>query len=418
MSSAHHSPRTLSPADVEAGPGTAVFARAAAVVGLLSLGLGALLGYFKHGSEIWRPFLFSYTVSYAYVLSLGLGTLFFVLLHHLTRAGWSVTVRRLAELCSTTFPLLLVLFVPIIIGLDDLYPWVSGKGFENEEEAHAAMALIQHKLPYLLNAPFFYVRWAIYFVVWIGLSQYFYAASRRQDETGDPAITLRLQKYSSWGMLLFAITTTFAAFDLLMSLEPRFYSTIFGVYFFAGGAFGTFALLIVMVYLLQQAGRMTQAVTIEHYHDLGKLLFAFTVFWTYIAFSQYMLIWYGNLPEENFWYERRQEGQWVNFSLALLFGHFVIPFLYLVSRHPKRNKVLLVLAACWALLMHWIDMYYLVMPQAPGARGVVPLQLTDLTCWVGLLGLCAAHVAWRMPRTRLAPVGDPRLPEALAFENM
>jgi hypothetical protein len=392
---------------------SAWYVRIGAILGVAALALGVVFGVFQNGMNFLKPFLFSYVVSYAFVLSLALGGLFFVLLQHLTRAGWSVTVRRLAEVVSTSFPLLVVLFIPIFVWLGQLYPWVNLEALPADKRA-----LLQNKHDYFLNWQFFLVRWVIYFGVWIWLSTHFFRQSLEQDATGDPEITVRLQRLAAPAMVLFAITTTFAAFDLLMSLEPAFFSTIFGVYYFAGSVVAIASLLMIMAYVLQQNGRLLESISTEHYHDLGKLIFAFVVFWTYIAFSQYMLIWYANIPEETFWYQVRQKGQWVNFSLALLFGHFVIPFVCLISRGPKRRKQWLLFGAIWMLLMHWLDMYYLVMPQAPGAEdGNVPLSLPDLACLVGLGGLFVAYLAMRLRGISLVPTRDPRLPEALAFQN-
>jgi hypothetical protein len=208
---------------------------------------------------------------------------------------------------------------------------------------------------------------------------------------------------------------TFAAFDLVMSLYPHWYSTIFGVYFFAGCILSFCALLPVLLALLGRSSGLSRVVSREHYHDVGKLIFAFVVFWAYIAFSQYMLIWYGNLPEETLWYATRQSGPWLYVSLVLLFGHFMLPFVWLISRHPKRRGAVLVAASVWLLLMHWVDIYYLVMPEArPDGPVILPV---DLACFVGLGGLFLAATFWMLGRVNLLPARDPRLGESLGFEN-
>jgi hypothetical protein len=215
--------------------------------------------------------------------------------------------------------------------------------------------------------------------------------------------------------MMFAVTVSFASFDLLMSLAPHWYSTIFGVYYFAGAVVGSCAMLTLVVLIFQKMGKFGNLVNAEHYQDLGKLIFAFTVFWAYIGFSQYFLIWYGNLPEETIWYLKRQTGQWTTVTLVLLFGHFMVPFLGLMSRHIKRNSVLLMLWAAWLLLMHWLDMYWIVMPEF--SAGTVPLGLADLLTFLGIGGIYlsgALHFCCRHP---LIPVEDPRLHEAVGFEN-
>ncbi|HOL95263.1 MAG TPA: quinol:cytochrome C oxidoreductase [bacterium] len=352
-------------------------------------------------------FFHSYLTSYAFYVSLSLGALFFVALHHISRAGWSVVVRRLAELMGANTLLLAVLFLPILAGLEPLYPW-------SQTGAAHADPLLAWKSPYL-NVVFFLARSLFYFAVWTGLSYYLLSRSLEQDTSGHVELTLRLERISAPALLLLGMTVTFAAFDWLMSLDAHWYSTIFGVYYFSGGMLGFFAFLTLVVYALQRAGRLTRAITVEHYHDLGKWLLAFTLFWAYIAFSQYMLMWYANLPEETGWFLRRQSGGWGWVGLILIFGHFIIPFFGLLSRYPKRRKPLLAFWAGWILVMHWIDLYWLVMPEfSPDS---VPLNGVDFGCLAGLGGLYLANLA-RLARGRsLVPVKDPRLGESLTFEN-
>lgn len=386
----------------------APLARGARLAGLGALALSVVLGWLAGGEQFFR----SYLVSYCYWLSLALGALFFVMLQHLTRASWSVVLRRLAETVAAALPLLGLLFLPLLIplltGRGRLFPWAApGSGD----------ALLEAKRPFL-NPAFFVLRWAGYFAVWCWLARYLLALSLAQDRSGEPALTLRMQRCSAPGLILLAATLTLAAIDLLMSLAPRWYSTIFGVYYFAGSALGFVALLVVMVYLLQRAGRLRRAVTSEHYHDLGKLLFAFVFFWAYIAYSQYMLIWYANLPAETGWLAARQQGQWGRLSLLLLFGHFVLPFLALISRRPKRRRAVLSAAALWVLAAHWLDIYWLAGPRPDVPGGLVPLHLLDLTCLLGLGGLLVGAVVRGLSRHPLLPERDPRLDESLALENL
>jgi hypothetical protein len=228
--------------------------------------------------------------------------------------------------------------------------------------------------------------------------------------------------------VLFGLTVTFFSIDLLMSMTPHWYSTIYGVYYFAGAVVGFFALLAIIMTWLQSAGRLEDSITAEHYHDVGKYVFAFVVFWAYIAFSQYMLVWYANLPEETSWYYARQSSTWwVGVALMLIVGHFIVPFWALISRSAKRNRYWLALVAAWVLIMHWGDIYYLVGPpshhlhgQTEPARHVTarPLQLTDLALLVGLGGLFVSMMVGRMRQAALLPRRDPRLVESLAFENI
>ena len=214
---------------------------------------------------------------------------------------------------------------------------------------------------------------------------------------------------------MLALTQTFASVDWIMSLTPHWYSTMFGVYFFAGSFVGFIALLSVMTVAMQRAGLLETVVTAEHLHDLGKFLFAFTAFWAYIAFSQFLLVWYANLPEETIFYKARIEGSWRAVSILLMVGHFGVPFLYLMGRTVKRNGLTLAVGGVWLLLMHFVDLYWQVMPtlHPPGVR---PSAL-DVAAFVAVGGVFVAAVGWLMRRQALVPLRDPRLPESLAFEN-
>lgn len=395
-----------------------------------SIGGAALLAALVVGFWDSEAFFRGYIMNYAFVLSLALGSLFFVLLQHLTRAGWSVVVRRVPEFIIGAFPVLALLFLPILImmwlswlGISDaithVYHWLDRSAVANDHVLHA-------KEPYL-NMGFFTARVVFYFAAWTMMAGYFRGNSLRQDQSGDASLTARMQVSAAPCMLLFALTMTFMAFDLLMSLNPHWFSTIFGVYYFAGSALFTFAAMALIFIALQSSGRVTMAVTTEHFHDLGKLVFAFTVFWAYIGFSQYMLIWYANLPEETTFYVPRQQGVWLVLSFVLLFGHFVFPFLFMISRHTKRRTATLTLGALWMVLMHWLDMGYLVLPHVEHVDAALnkvtaaPLSATQVIqcvlCLVGVGGVFAWGVLSRVGSESLIPVRDPRLGESLAFEN-
>ncbi|OYV92861.1 MAG: hypothetical protein B7Z68_09520 [Acidobacteria bacterium 21-70-11] len=339
--------------------------RVAALAGVIAIGVS--LGVAAATPDGWRRFFFAYLVAFAYVVSLALGSLYFVLLHHLTNSGWSVVVRRIAEVFAGTLPFLAVLGVPLLFGMGELYPW-----------ARAGYAGAHGKAAYL-NVPFFAARWVVYFAVWGALGRFYLRRSSAQDASGDASLTVAMRRRSAPAMIALAVTLSFAAFDLLMSLDPGWYSTIFGVYYFAGAAVGVYALLPLTAFLLQRAGFIRRSVTVEHYHDMGKLLFGFVVFWAYIAFSQYMLQWYANLPEETHWFVVRQQHGWGWVGLALVFGHF------------------------------------LVMPAASPATPA--LHVVDLTVLAGLVSLLVAAAAFLARGRALVPEGDPRLEESLAFEN-
>jgi len=370
--------------------------------GLVLIVLASLLGRGEPGRVVA-----SYLVSFCYFLSLSLGGLFFVLWQFATRSGWSVVVRRVAENIMGVLPSFIVLFVPIALGMHSLYHW-------SHADAVARDAILTHKAPYL-NETFFLIRAGAYLLIWAVLAYFFRSTSVRQDETGAPDHTRTLQKVAPPSIIIFGVTVTFASFDWLMSLDPHWYSTIFGVYYFAGCLVGIMALLAVSLALLQRLGFLVREVTADHYQDIGKLLFAFSVFWSYIAFSQFMLIWYANIPEETVWYAHRWHGSWKAVSLLLIFGHFALPFFFLMSRHIKRRVGLLVTGALWLLAMHYVDLYWLVMPTfyAKGA----PFGPIDVMIWLGLGLVCFGLVIRLALRSALLPVNDPRLPESLSFEN-
>src|SRR5690606_4197072 len=235
-----------------------------------------------------------------------------------------------------------------------------------------------------------------------------------------PAATLRMARVAAPVTLLFALSITFASIDWIMSLDPHWFSTIFGVCYFAGGFMAAVAVLALLAMFLARQGYLREAITTEHYHDLGKLLFAFMVFWTYVNFSQYMLIWYANLPEETAFYAHRSEGNWRWLGTVLIVGHFLVPFAFLMSRHTKRNRVALAIAAVFMLVMHWIDMLYLVVPNwhPEGAHepGYHP-HFLDFTCWFGIAALIAGATINALRGAPLVPERDPRLAESLHFHN-
>ena len=374
-------------------------------------GIGATRG------DHFVGFFHSYQVSFIYFLAIALGCLFFITWHHLIRACWSVVVRRLFEFGAGTMPIMLVLALPVVVpaalGSHSLFSWV-------DTELVAQDHLLHHKAPYL-NVPFFLVRVAVYFGVWIMMARYFVGMSKQQDTDGDWSRSARAQRNAAPFMIGFALTLTFAAVDFIMSLEPHWYSTIIGVYYFAGAVMSSMASMILLAKFLQSRGKLQQVISVEHFHDLGKLLFAFVFFWGYIAFSQYMLIWYANIPEGTIWYQHRQHGQWIPFAFFLVFGHFFIPFLGLISRNFKRRTSLLAFWAGWALFMHWVDMFYLVMPSmyehGSYDQNVLPLSLMDPLCMIGVGAIFVGALAMGMRGSYLVPLKDPRLHESLAFEN-
>ncbi len=374
------------------------------------LGLAVAVAVSAFGDSVSR-LAHAYLLGISFCLSISLGALFFVILQHLTNARWSVTTRRLAELLAAPMPVLGLLFVPVLLSLfagsGALYHW-------NDAEAVAHDALLQHKKPFL-NAPLFAIRCVVYFAAWIAMSRFFLRNSVAVDEGSDEAFR-RLRRYSGPAMLVYALTVNFAAFDLLMSLDPHWFSTIYGVYFFGGCAVAFFATLPLLAMFVQSHGAIKEAVTVEHFHDFGKLLFGFVFFWSYIAFSQYLLIWYANIPEETGWFSVRQNHGWEYVSLVLIVGHFALPFAGLMSRSVRRNRGLLAIWCGLMLLVHVVDLYWLIMPSV-SAEAAGPSVL-DIFCLLGVGLIWLAVLLRGLLSHSLLSTGDPHLNTSLAFHNV
>jgi hypothetical protein len=355
-----------------------------------------------------RRALFSYLVAYVYWLGLALGALILLGSFHASNARWPVVLRRCLEFVPSSLPLFALLLVPVVVGLRHLFPWVDPAALVGE-----VRQTVEHRRPYL-NVPFFVVRAALYFAVWIAVSWLLRAWSIRQDETGGVELTRWQRRLGAGSLPFLALTMSFAAFDWMMSLDPRFYSTIFGVYWFAGSFVGAFAILAV-------AGAATRGdptqfgahMNLEHFHSVGKYLLAFVAFWGYIAFSQFMLIWIANVPEEVPWYFVRIFGGWLPVFAFLALFHFLVPFFLLLSRPLKRDPRRLAWLGLWLLLVHWVDLYWVIMPVLDPS-GPRP-SLWDLTAIAGVGGLAVAFVLWRMHGVAAVPLRDPYLEDSLRY---
>ncbi|MAJ46549.1 MAG: hypothetical protein CBC35_04495 [Planctomycetes bacterium TMED75] len=429
-----HVPIDLSDRNIELGSTGSVARLACFALGILALIAAILLAV--TGNVEWPVFWRSWLQNWIFVLEISLGTLFFVFIQHLTKAGWSTVVRRPAEVLASNLNWLWLGFVPIavLIFMGDagkLFPWTDMAMLAEEapEEAH----LVEGKLAFL-NVPFFMIRAAIYFIIWAFLGTWFLRMSIRQGRDGGLAATRTMQKMAPVAAILFGLSVTFAAFDWMMSLSPAWFSTMFGVYAFCGTATCGFSVMIIVCLLLQRNGYMVNLITREHYQDMGKFLFAFgMVFWAYIGFSQYMLIWYANIPEETGWFLARQLGEWGWFSAWLLFGHFCIPFVFLISRHPKRDWKTLMIAAVWMLFFGWFDVYWLVMPMIPhdlasfatydAAAEAYASERTGIfrpVNWLLLVGMLSIFAGVTIGRLRSHPLvcrKDPWLDKSVGFEN-
>jgi hypothetical protein len=354
-----------------------------------------------------QQFYASYLAGYMYFLTIALGAAFFVMLQHLTGAVWSVTVRRLMETVMATVPLAALLFVPIAAGLPTLYQWARPEFYSSDPDQRFKMIFF--------SPAFFLARAAVYFAVWCILAVSLYRRSVAQDRSGAIDAIRKSVYWSAPGMVLLFVTVTMAAVDWLMSLEPHWYSTIFGIYVFAGGALAFIAALILISLAFRRGGVLADSITVDHYHDLGKWLFVLVMFWAYIAFSQYLLIWYANLPEETVWFKHRLEGSWAWVSASLLLGNFILPFLFLIARGAKRNLRLLGSVSALILLMHFVNLHWVIMPTIH--QHGFHLHWLDLAAMAGVGSAYGLAFWWLLRRHALIPVGDLRLSRSLRHQT-
>jgi hypothetical protein len=375
----------------------------------------SIWGYFFYMIDKERS-LYAYLFSFISILSIVLGCMIFVLLQHVTRAGWSVVIRRVPEVAMNTIPLFFILFIPIALFSGDIFPW---SHISHED------AVLNAKAPYL-NKTFFYIRSFFYFVVWFIISRWFFNKSISQDDSKREEESRKIWKFSGPSIILFGLTTTFASFDWIMSLQPHWYSTIFGVYYFSGSIIAGMCFLTLLYLLIQKSGLLLRVVTKEHYQDLGKLIFGFIIFWAYIAFSQFILIWYANIPEETEFYMHRLGNGWEYLTWIIPLIHFFIPFFLLMSKHLKRNNLIIGFICIYILLVHFIDMYWLVMPNM-GLHSAINsalelnhnfnFKISDLLSFFGILFLFLSLFFHMLKKYYLLPNGDPRIRESISFEN-
>lgn len=354
----------------------------------------------------------SYTTAFMFWLSIAVGAFFFVTIFFLTRSAWNVTVRRTAENAMATLPFFLLLFVPLVIGMETIFHWTDSTQMEHD-------TILQWKEPWLNNVGF-YLRAAFYFGVWIIFSVIFYRRSTAQDETGDHEHTRKLQMLAAPAVMLCAIAITFAGIDWMMTADAHWFSTIFGVYYFAGSMVVTMAFMVLMTLKLRSSNATSGAITEEHVHGLGQLMYGFNCFWAYIAFSQFFLIWYGNIPEETNWYAYRYVGGWKTLSHALILFHFIVPLFFLMPRYMKRTPWAVGSGAILLFVMHYVDMLFVVKPSILHANGLTALEfgIVDIAAFLGVGGVFLLAVGLRMRKNALVAYRDPRLPESMGFANM
>ncbi|MEJ7618798.1 MAG: hypothetical protein WKF30_17910 [Pyrinomonadaceae bacterium] len=382
--------------------------RSALIVGIVALVIGAAIGV-VFGV---MPVLFrSYLVGYVFWVGMTLGCLAILLLQHLISGSWGLVIRRLLEAGSRTLLPMAVLFVPIVLGMHDLYIWTH---HDLPAENHALIHAVHAKEPYL-NIPFFVIRTGIYFLIWFALAYFLNKWSLEQDRTGAARWSDKMNKLSGPGMVIFILAVTFASVDWVMSLNPEWFSTIFGLLVLIGWALSALAFIIATVVILSKYEPLSRVIKPAHLHDLGKLMLAFVMVWAYFSFSQFLIIWSGNLPEETPWYLRRMQGTWGFIGLALVVLHFALPFLLLLSRDLKRNARTIGIVAVGILVMRLVDAVWLIAPSfhyteehfSPVAN------VLYLVIPVGLGGLWVALFAWQLKKRPLVPFNDPKFEKAI-----
>lgn len=377
--------------------------RGAWVVGLVGLALCAV-GYIAQPAILLRSYLWAY----CFCLGIALGSLVLAFLQTLTGGVWGLILRRYFEAATRTLPLLAFLFLPIALGLQHLYRWA-------DPEAVRLDTALQHKAPYL-NPTFFLIRAAAYFAIWIGLSVVLGRWSREQDRPHAPD-EHRLRILGAWGILLYGLTITFASVDWIMSLEPHWFSTIFGVLVAIGQILSAMAFAILGVAVLRGASPFAGLIRRPHLRDLGQLLLAFVMVWAYMAFSQFLLIWSGNLTSETPYYLRRLQGGWQFVGVTLILFQFALPFLLLLSTDVTRDSGRLAVVAGLVLVMRMVDLFWMVVPSRPGHEASdLWVSWTDVAAPVGLVGIWLAYFLTQLGRYRILPEYDPQLAEAVHHE--
>lgn len=378
-------------------PNLSRFQRIALIVGglfLLVLIIGGIMDY--------ERFHRSYLLGFTFWAGIALGSLALLMLQHLTGGGWGFVIRRILEAATRTLPLIAVLFVPILLGTHAVYPWTH----QEEIDKHP---VLKAKIAYL-NTSFFSIRAVLYFAIWLTLAYFLNRWSLQQDRTADPRLAKNLRVLSGPGMILFVFTVTFASVDWYMSLEPEFTSTIYGFIYVGSWSVSALAFVIAIVAWLSKQEPLKHIVAPLHFHDLGKLLLALVMLWAYFAFSQYLIIWSGNLPEEIGWYLHRTRGTWGAIALTIVTLHFAAPFLFLLSRDLKRDPRKLVIVALLILVMRYIDLMWMLIPafNAGHSHFVFMDLVMSIVAPLALGGLWLAMFMWQLSKRSLIPINDPQ----------
>jgi hypothetical protein len=342
-------------------------------------------------------FFQSYLVAFLFWLGVTLGCLAVLMVQHLTGGQWALVIRRILEAGTRTLPLLAVAALPLLAGMKTLYVW--------SQPGQTDPAIVGKRL--YLNPEFFVGRMIFYFAVWFVLAHFFNKWSREEDIEGNASVWLRMENLSGIGLVIYGLTVTFASIDWVMSLEPRWYSTIYGMLFMVGQALAAMAFAITVLIWLSDRRPLLQSVKPAHFQDLGSFLLAFVMLWAYLEFSQFLIIWGGNLSDEIPWYIRRMQGVWGHVGLLLVVLSFALPFFLLLFRHVKRRTRSLLIVASLVLLLRLVDMYWMVLPAFGG--GNARLTWMNVALPLGLGAIWFAYFIWQLQRMPILPVHDPRM---------
>lgn len=407
MSSGFH-PEAFHPqaGDFAPPPVLALIQKRSLIFGGVALAICAA-GWAMNSAQFFR----SYLMGYVLWMGVSLGCMAILMVQHLSGGGWGLVIQRILEAAAgpRVIPVMAVLFLPIVLGMPHLYVWTDAARVAQDH-------LLQHKAAYL-NTGFFLGRAAFYFATWMAMAYAFSRLSEAQDRSPDPAVRERLQMLSGGGLLLYGLTVSFASVDWVMSLDPRWFSTIYGILFMGGQGVSAMCFVIAMGVLLMKHKPMDAILRPEHFHDLGKLLLAFVMLWAYFAFSQFLIIWSGNLPEEIPWYLHRLQGGWQFVALVLVVFHFALPFALLLSRDLKRQARRLAGIAVVVLAMRLVDLYWMVAPNFPEAQHGLSAHWLDVVAPIGIGGMWMAAFMHQLRGRPLVPLYDPRLKEVLEAQH-
>lgn len=375
----------------------------------MMIGVGALLALLGAAISI-QQFAYAWLQAFMFCLSLCLGALFLVLAHHLFDAGWSVPMRRfLEQMASLLFPWMAILFIPVaILAIPVIYPWM-------RSDAHSDHAL-HAKLP-LFTVGGFYLVVILNFAVWAILTKGLRSWSLKQDETGDAQCTFKMRAYSYWGIFAFAITLTLAAIMWMKALQHQWFSTMYGVWYFAGSVWVAIGTAYTIMAILDRQRILSDVLHEHQFYFLGTLFFAFTVFYAYITFSQYFIIWNGNIPEETFWYVIREHGTWFGVSMVIIFGHFFLPFLAMLRIDVKCTPMLIIPLAAWGWVMHYFDLSFNIMPTIHEEGFPIRWMWLDAGCAALMIGLLTKVFLSKYHGAAPYPIKDPRLMEAMGLAH-